>query len=162
MPILCVCSLCQSTHFIFNFTESHLKYFVLYYINIFIPLPLLRTTFPPFSRPLWGAPTHPERTGAALGSPKAQGQRGPRVVYAAVYAARSRSWERISTMLGSIYFSIFVSLAMKRRSRTPSRRTQERDVIFREQLSRNAQFFKQDGQANIERAYVVVVGVGGV
>ena len=35
-------------------------------------------------------------------------------------------------------------------------------MIFREQLSRNAQFFKQDGQANIERAYVVVVGVGGV
>ena len=32
----------------------------------------------------------------------------------------------------------------------------ERNLIFREQLSRNEQFFK-DGQANIERAYVCVV-----
>ncbi len=31
----------------------------------------LRTTFPPFPRPLWVAPAHPERTGAAMGSPKA-------------------------------------------------------------------------------------------
>ena len=47
------------------------------------------------------------------------------------------------------------------RSRTPDRRA-ERNLIFREQLSRNEQFFKRDGQANIERAYVCVVGVGGV
>ena len=30
-----------------------------------------RTTFPPFPRPLWVAPAHPERTGAALDSSKA-------------------------------------------------------------------------------------------
>ena len=49
--------------------------------------------------------------------------------------------------------------ASRKRSR---RRTQEQDLIFREQLSRNEQFFKRDGQARIERAYVCVVGVGGV
>ena len=38
---------------------------------------LLRTTFPPFHRPRWGASVHPERTGAALGcSPKANAARG--------------------------------------------------------------------------------------
>ena len=54
------------------------KYFTL---HIFI---LLRTTFPPFPRPLWGAPAHPERTGAALDSPKAN---APRVT---ISAARLR------------------------------------------------------------------------
>ena len=32
--------------------------------------------FPPFSRLLWGAHAHPERTGAALDSPKANTARG--------------------------------------------------------------------------------------
>ena len=72
--------------FLEKFRESHLS--TLLYIFPSSP-PLLRTTFPPFPRPLWGAPDHPERIVAALGSPKAQGQRGPRVVYAAVYAARA-------------------------------------------------------------------------
>ena len=31
--------------------------------------------FPPFSRLLWGAPAHPERTGAALGSLEANALR---------------------------------------------------------------------------------------
>ena len=35
-----------------------------------------RNTFPPFPRPLWSAPAHPERTGAALDSFKANAPRG--------------------------------------------------------------------------------------
>ena len=35
-----------------------------------------RNTFPPSPRPLWGAPAHPERTGAALDSSKANALRG--------------------------------------------------------------------------------------
>jgi hypothetical protein len=56
-------------YFIFleEFRESHLS--TLLYIFPSSP-PLLRTTFPPFPRPLWGAPDHPERIVAALGSPK--------------------------------------------------------------------------------------------
>ena len=38
--------------------------------------PLLRTTFPPFPRPLWGAPAHAERTRATLDSSKANVARG--------------------------------------------------------------------------------------
>ena len=49
------------------------KYFTL---HIFILASLLRTTFPPFHRPLWVAPAHPERTKAALDSPKANAARG--------------------------------------------------------------------------------------
>ena len=44
---------------------------VLYSTYFHSPSPYLRTTFPPFPRPLWVASAHPERTGAALGSPKA-------------------------------------------------------------------------------------------
>ena len=36
----------------------------------------MRTNFLPFPRPLWVAPAHPERTGAALASPKANAARG--------------------------------------------------------------------------------------
>jgi len=43
---------------------------------MFILAPLLRTTFPAFSRPFWVAPAHPERTKAALDSPKANAARG--------------------------------------------------------------------------------------
>ena len=49
------------------------KYFTL---HIFILASLLRTTFPPFHRPPWVAPAHPERTKAALDSPKANAARG--------------------------------------------------------------------------------------
>ena len=49
------------------------KYFTL---HIFILASLLRTTSPPFLRPLWVAPAHPERTKAALDSPKANAARG--------------------------------------------------------------------------------------
>ena len=45
------------------------------------------------------------------------------------------------------------------RNRTRSR---QRDAIFREQLSRNEQFFRPAGQRAVERASVVVVGLGGV
>ena len=48
--------------------ESHLS--TLLHIFPSSP-PLLRTTFPPFPRPLWDAPAHAERTRAALDSPKA-------------------------------------------------------------------------------------------
>ena len=34
--------------------------------------------------------------------------------------------------------------------------------LFTEQLSRNRQFFGNDGQDNIENAFVIVVGLGGV
>ena len=44
--------------------------------HIFIPFPLLRTTFSPFPRPLWVAHAHPEQTGASLDSPKANAPRG--------------------------------------------------------------------------------------
>ena len=54
--------------FLEKFRESHLS--TLLYIFSSSP-PLLRTTFPPFLRPLWGAPDRPERIVAALGSPKA-------------------------------------------------------------------------------------------
>ena len=53
------------------FDKNPPKIDVVLYPTYFIPLPLLRTTFPPFPRPLWVASAHPERTGAALGSPKA-------------------------------------------------------------------------------------------
>ena len=36
------------------------------------------------------------------------------------------------------------------------------DPLFTEQLSRNRQFFGNDGQDNIENAFVIVVGLGGV
>jgi len=55
-----------------------------------------------------------------------------------------------------------------RRSKTPPpHRTSARpppitDPIFREQLSRNEQFFKPTNQCLIEQSYVVVVGLGGV
>ena len=53
--------------------ESHLS--TLLYIFPSSP-PLLRTTFPPFPRPLWDAPAHAERTRAALDSSKANVARG--------------------------------------------------------------------------------------
>ena len=49
------------------------KYFTL---HIFILASLLRTTFPPFHRPPWVAPAHPERTKATLDSPRANATRG--------------------------------------------------------------------------------------
>ena len=50
------------------------------------------------------------------------------------------------------------------RSRTPTRQRPPPivDPIFREQLSRNEQFFKEQNQRAIEASYVVVVGLGGV
>ena len=41
--------------------------------------PHLRTTSPPVPRPLWSAPAHSERIGAALSSPKTSTPRGTRV-----------------------------------------------------------------------------------
>ena len=43
------------------------------------PSPHLRTTSPPVPRPLWSAPAHSERIGAALSSPKTSTPRGTRV-----------------------------------------------------------------------------------
>ena len=50
------------------------------------------------------------------------------------------------------------------RSRTPSRLRPAplTNPIFREQLSRNEQFFKTTNQHRIEASYIVVVGLGGV
>ena len=51
----------------------------------------------------------------------------------------------------------------KTRSKTPNHRPlPNNDPIFREQLSRNEQFFKESSQRVIEASYVVVVGLGGV
>ena len=52
---------------VFEKSKKHPQYFT---VHIFTSVPLLRTTFPPFSRLFWDAPAHPERTGAALGSSK--------------------------------------------------------------------------------------------
>ena len=49
--------------------EKKKRYHLSTLLYIFIPDSV--TTFPPFPRPLCGAPAYPERTGAALGSPKA-------------------------------------------------------------------------------------------
>ena len=60
------------------------------------------------------------------------------------------------------FFVYFTPLNQMSRSKTPIRPKPINDPIFREQLSRNEQFFNKQNQRTIEASYVIVVGLGGV
>ena len=75
---------------------------------------------------------------------------------------------KLFSILFFAYLFLFTShhstqtLKQMSRSKTPIRPKPINDPIFREQLSRNEQFFKKQNQRTIEASYVIVVGLGGV
>ena len=74
---------------------------------------------------------------------------------------------KVFSILFFAYLFLFTShhstpLNQMSRSKTPIRPKPINDPIFREQLSRNEQFFKKQNQRTIEASYVIVVGLGGV
>ena len=84
-----------STVFVLEVVPRQRRVYSFCFINLENPISVLystkfhpqRNTFLPFPRPLWGTLAHPERTGAALDSSKANAPRG--TSQPPVYAVRA-------------------------------------------------------------------------